>query len=49
MSKGSMGSELEQLKEGAQEIVQEMATRTDSPVYNYILVAFNNPSKYLWK
>jgi len=40
-----MGSELQQVKESAQEIVQEMAARSDNPIYNYILVAFNNPSK----
>ncbi|XP_070504621.1 hemicentin-2-like [Chironomus tepperi] len=41
---GSMGSELEQVKSSAQEIVQEMAAKAESPIYNYILVAFNNPN-----
>lgn len=42
---GSMHDDLEQLRAGAREIINEMSARSDNPVFNYILVVFRDPSK----
>lgn len=42
---GSMHDDLEQLRSGAREIINEMSARTDNPVFNYILVVFRDPGK----
>ena len=44
---GSMGTDLVQLKQSASEIVQELSTRADNPIYNYILVEFNDPGRII--
>jgi hypothetical protein len=43
---GSMHDDLEQLRSGAQEIVNEMSARIDNPIYNYVLVVYRDPSKF---
>ncbi|XP_070501615.1 hemicentin-1-like [Chironomus tepperi] len=40
---GSMGGDLAQLKVGAKEIVRDLSSRADNPIFNYVLVAFNDP------
>jgi len=40
-----MGTDLEQLKTGVKEIVNDLSSRKDNPIYNYILVAFNDPGE----
>lgn len=42
---GSMFDDLEQLKQGAKQIIAELATYQDSPIFNYVLVIFRDPSK----
>lgn len=44
---GSMHDDLEQLRVGAQEIVNELSARIDNPIYNYVLVVYRDPSKFL--
>lgn len=41
-----MGGDLEQMKAGAREIVLDFSSRSNNPIYNYILVAFDDPGKY---
>lgn len=43
---GSMHDDLEQLRIGAQEIVNELSAREDNPIYNYVLVVYRDPSKF---
>lgn len=43
---GSMHDDLEQLRAGAQEIVNELSAREDNPIYNYVLVVYRDPSKF---
>lgn len=54
---GSMHDDLEQLRAGAKEIVNELSVREDNPIFNYVLVVYRDPSefsyqslvfKYLW-
>ncbi|CAD7082367.1 unnamed protein product [Hermetia illucens] len=40
---GSMGNDLAQLRKGAKKITNEFANRKNNPIYNYILVCFNDP------
>lgn len=40
---GSMHDDLEQLRSGAKEIINEMSARTDNPIFNYILIVFRDP------
>lgn len=42
----SMAKDLAQLKGGAQDIVNNFASRSDQPIYNYVLSLFNDPSKF---
>jgi hypothetical protein len=42
---GSMHDDLEQLRSGAQEIINELSARADNPIYNYVLVVYRDPSK----
>lgn len=42
---GSMHDDLEQLRSGAQEIVNELSARVDNPIYNYVLVVYRDPSE----
>lgn len=44
---GSMTEELEQVKEGINEIIEKFSTRKDELIYNYILSMFDDPSKFL--
>ena len=44
---GSMIDDLEQLRKGAEIIIDEFSKRDDSPIYNYIFVPFRDPSEYL--
>jgi len=44
-STGSMGTDLAQLKAAARSIVTELSKHEHKPIYNYILVEFNDPSK----
>lgn len=43
---GSMHDDLEQLRAGAQEIVNELSAREDNPIYNYVLVVYRDPSEF---
>lgn len=43
---GSMHDDLEQLRAGAQEIINEFSVRADNPIYNYVLVVYRDPSKW---
>lgn len=43
---GSMHNDLEQLRAGAQEIVNELSAREDNPIFNYVLVVYRDPSKF---
>ena len=45
---GSMNKDLEQLRGGAQDIVNLFASRKDQPIYNYVLSLFNDPCKFWW-
>lgn len=42
---GSMHDDLQQLRSGAQEIINDLSSRDDNPIYNYVLVVFRDPSK----
>lgn len=42
---GSMHDDLQQLTQGAQEIINDLSSRNDSPIFNYVLVVFRDPSK----
>lgn len=44
---GSMHDDLEQLRSGAQEIVNELSAREDNPIFNYVLVVYRDPSEFL--
>jgi hypothetical protein len=46
-STGSMFDDLMQVKIGAERIMATMLERPDKPIYNYVLVPFHDPSKYL--
>lgn len=43
---GSMHDDLKELRKGAKKITQEFANRENNPIYDYILVRFNDPSEY---
>jgi CheY-like chemotaxis protein len=43
---GSMHDDLEQLRAGAKEIVNELSSREDNPIYNYVLVVYRDPGEY---
>lgn len=43
---GSMATDLNQLRAGAQEIVKMFAKRDDNPIYDYILSIFRDPGKF---
>lgn len=43
---GSMSSDLAQLRSGAEEIVNKLASQEESPIYNYILSVFRDPGKF---
>lgn len=43
---GSMYDDLQQLRLGAQEIVNDLSSRNDSPIFNYVLVVYRDPSEY---
>ena len=45
-STGSMNKDLEELRGGAQDIVNNFASRKDQPIYNYVLSLFNDPCKF---
>lgn len=40
-----MHDDLQQLRSGAEEIIHEFSTREDSPIFNYVLVVFRDPSE----
>ncbi|XP_037907235.1 hemicentin-1-like isoform X2 [Hermetia illucens] len=40
---GSMHDDLKELRKGAKKITQEFANRENNPIYDYILVRFNDP------
>lgn len=42
---GSMHDDLEQLRVGAQEIINEFSAREDNPIYNYVLVVYRDPGE----
>lgn len=42
---GSMSRDLEQLRSGATDIVNDLSSRANNPIYDYILTIFNDPSK----
>lgn len=42
---GSMHDDLQQLRAGAQEIINDLSSRNDSPIFNYVLVVYRDPSK----
>jgi hypothetical protein len=42
---GSMHDDLEQLRDGAQEIINELSERGDYTIFNYVLTVFRDPSK----
>lgn len=44
---GSMSRDLEQLRLGANDIVNNFASREDNPIFNYILSLFNDPCKLI--
>lgn len=44
---GSMHDDLEQLRVGAQEIINEFSAREDNPIYNYVLVVYRDPGELL--
>lgn len=46
---GSMHDDLEQLRSGAQEIINELSVREDNPIYNYVLVVYRDPSKFSYQ
>ena len=46
---GSMHDDLEQLRAGAQEIINELSAREDNPIYNYVLVVYRDPSKFSYQ
>ena len=43
---GSMKDDLEQLRAGAEKIIDEITKRNDNPIYNYIFVPFRDPCKW---
>lgn len=43
---GSMHDDLQQLRSGAQEIINDLSSRNDSPIFNYVLVVYRDPSEY---
>lgn len=42
---GSMHDDLQQLRSGAQEIINDLSSRNDSPIFNYALVVYRDPSE----
>lgn len=42
---GSMHDDLQQLRSGAQEIINDLSSRNDSPIFNYVLVVYRDPSE----
>jgi hypothetical protein len=42
---GSMFKELEKLRRAAKEIIAELSSFQDNPIFNYVLVIFRDPSK----
>jgi hypothetical protein len=42
---GSMLDDLEQLRHGAELIIEEITKKKDNPIYNYIFVPFRDPGK----
>lgn len=46
---GSMHDDLEQLRAGAKEIINELSARQDNPIYNYVLVVYRDPSKFSYQ
>lgn len=46
---GSMADDLQQLRAGAQEIVNELSAREDNPIYNYVLVVYRDPGKFAYQ
>lgn len=46
---GSMHDDLEQLRSGAQQIVNELSARVDNPIYNYVLVVYRDPSEFSYQ
>ena len=44
----SMGPDLAQLSSAAREIVNDFFKRTDNPIFNYILVVFRDPGKFIY-
>ena len=42
---GSMSRDLNQLKNGAKDIVKAFSAKTNDPIFNYVLSLFNDPSK----
>ena len=43
---GSMSSDLEQLKNGAKDIVRTFSAKSSDPIFNYVLSLFNDPSEW---
>jgi hypothetical protein len=41
----SMGSDLEQLRSAALDVVKVFAAKKNEPIFNYVLSLFNDPSK----
>ena len=40
-----MSTDLAQVIGGVQEIVKDLSSRKDNPIFNYIYVGFNDPGK----
>lgn len=40
-----MHDDLAQLRSGAHEIINDLSSREDSPIFNYVLVVFRDPSE----
>ena len=45
---GSMNRDLVELRSAAQEIVNELSARADNPIYNYVLVVYRDPGRFLF-
>lgn len=42
---GSMSTDLDQLKNGAKDIVRAFSAKTNDPIFNYVLSLFNDPGE----
>lgn len=44
----SMRDDLQELRQGAAYIVNELKKKEKNPIYNFIFVPFHDPCEYLW-